>query len=110
MSQVLRVMVCSIAIVAATAIGSAQTQQPTPQQPTATTTPQVPAAPEEKPPLAGANSFTEAQAKERIGTAGYQNISDLQKDNAGIWRGTAMKEGKQVKIALDFRGNVVASE
>jgi hypothetical protein len=59
-------------------------------------------------PLAGANSFTEAQAKSRIESMGFTQISGLQKDKDGIWRGSAMKEGKSVNVALDYRGNVVA--
>ena len=38
-------------------------------------------------PAAGANSFTEAQAKSRIEKAGYSNVSDLIKDKDGIWKG-----------------------
>jgi putative membrane protein len=32
----------------------------------------------------------------------------LTKDDKGIWRGTANKDGKQTAVALDFQGNVVA--
>lgn len=114
MSRTFSIVVLSVAIVAGAATASAQTTQPTtPQQtkpPTTTTVPKTPSASEQTPPLSGANSFTEAQAKDRIGKAGYQSVSSLQKDDAGIWRGTAMKDGKQMKIALDFRGNIVASE
>jgi hypothetical protein len=28
-------------------------------------------------------------------------------DNDGIWRGKAQKNGRQVGVALDYRGNVV---
>jgi len=59
-------------------------------------------------PAAGANSFTEAQAKSRIEEAGYSNISSLIKDKDGIWRGNASKGGTTVGVALDFQGNVVA--
>ncbi|MGT2466424.1 DUF4142 domain-containing protein [Mesorhizobium atlanticum] len=59
-------------------------------------------------PVPGANSFTEAQAKSRIQDAGFSNVSALTKDESGIWRGTAEKDGKQVAVALDFKGNVVA--
>lgn len=59
-------------------------------------------------PVPGANSFTEAQAKSRIQDAGFSNVSALTKDDQGIWRGTADKDGKQVPVALDFQGNVVA--
>jgi len=42
-------------------------------------------------PAAGANSFTEAQAKSRIEAAGYSNVSGLTKDKDGIWRGKASR-------------------
>src|SRR4051795_7984497 len=51
-------------------------------------------------PAAGANSFTEAQAKSRIEANGFANVSDLRKDDQGVWRGKAMKDGKSVKEAL----------
>jgi len=59
-------------------------------------------------PVAGANSFTEGQAKSRIEAKGYNDVSSLQKDNNGVWRGKAKKDGKQVDVSLDFQGNVVA--
>ena len=59
-------------------------------------------------PLEGANSFTEGQAKDRAEAAGFTEVSGLQKDDKGIWRGTAKRGGSQVKIAIDFKGNVVA--
>ncbi|MER9364924.1 DUF4142 domain-containing protein [Mesorhizobium sp. M0518] len=59
-------------------------------------------------PVPGANSFTEDQAKSAIEKAGYSDVSALTKDDKGIWRGTASKDGKSVPIALDFQGNVVA--
>ena len=59
-------------------------------------------------PAAGANSFTEAQAKSRIEKAGYTNVSSLSKDKDGIWKGTASKGGTSVVVALDYQGNVVA--
>ena len=58
-------------------------------------------------PVAGANSFTEAQARERMEKAGYTQVSGLRKDDQGIWRASAMQGGKQVNVSLDFRGNVV---
>ena len=58
-------------------------------------------------PVAGANSFTEGQAKSRIESHGFSNVTDLKKDDAGIWRGKAMKDGKSVDVSLDFQGNVV---
>ena len=58
-------------------------------------------------PAAGANSFTEGQAKSRIEAAGFSNVSGLMKDKDGIWRGTASKGGTTTNVALDFQGNVV---
>jgi hypothetical protein len=59
-------------------------------------------------PAAGANNFTETQAKSRIEAAGYTNVSGLVKDKNGIWRGTATKGGTVgVDVALDYQGNVV---
>ncbi len=59
-------------------------------------------------PAAGANSFTEGQAKSRIESNGYANVSDLRKDDQGVWRGKAMKDGKSVNVSLDFQGNVTS--
>ena len=60
-------------------------------------------------PLEGANSFTEGQAQDRVTAAGYADVSALTKDDKGIWRGTAMKGEKSVKVAVDYKGNVVAN-
>jgi hypothetical protein len=57
-------------------------------------------------PEAGANSFTEAQAKDRIEKAGFSKVTGLRKDDQGIWRATAAKGDAQVNVSLDFRGNV----
>ncbi len=57
--------------------------------------------------LQGANSFNEDQAKLRIEAKGYSNVSGLQKDNHGIWRGEAtMKDGRPVAVILDLEGNI----
>ncbi|WP_158668492.1 hypothetical protein [Bradyrhizobium guangdongense] len=57
-------------------------------------------------PVAGRNSFTEGQAKSRIEDAGYSNVSGLQKDNEGVWRGKADKAGAKTDVSVDFQGNV----
>lgn len=59
-------------------------------------------------PVEGANSFTEAQAKERIEEAGYTDVNGLKLDDKGVWQATAMKDGKSVAVALDYQGNVTA--
>ena len=111
----------ALAIVAA-APAFAQTQTPTKSVPStpapAMTAPgtvlvpnaaETPAKPVPGAPLAGANSFTESQAKARIEAKGFTNVSGLKKDDGSIWRGKAMKDGKSVSIALDYQGNVVAN-
>jgi uncharacterized protein with FMN-binding domain len=65
-------------------------------------------APEPGAPIKGANSFTEGQAKDRVVAAGFTSVSSLVKDSDGVWRGSAMKDGKSVKVAVDFKGNVVS--
>ena len=57
-------------------------------------------------PVAGANSFTEGQAKSRIESAGFTNVTALKKDDKGIWRGKASKGGSSTDVSVDFQGNV----
>jgi protein CpxP len=56
----------------------------------------------------GANSFTEGQVRSRLDLAGFKDAKDLAKGEDGIWRGTAMQDGKAVKVGLDFKGNAAA--
>jgi opacity protein-like surface antigen len=58
-------------------------------------------------PVAGRNSFTEGEAKSRIEKMGFSDISNLNKDEQGVWRGRAMKDGKTVDVSLDYQGNVI---
>jgi hypothetical protein len=58
-------------------------------------------------PLKGANSFTEGQAKDRANAQGFMSVTNLKKDGDGIWRGSAMQDGKAVQVAVDYKGNVV---
>ena len=58
-------------------------------------------------PVAGANSFTEGQARARMEEKGFGNLADLKKDDQGVWRATSTKDGKSVNVALDYQGNVV---
>jgi len=67
-------------------------------------------APEPGAPLKGANSFTQAQARDRAIAAGLTQVTTLVKDPDGIWRGTAKKGDVRVKVAVDFKGNVVAEQ
>ena len=58
-------------------------------------------------PVAGRNSFTEGEAKSRIEKMGFGNVSDLKKDDNGVWRGRAMKNGQMVDVSVDYQGNVI---
>ncbi|PWL16566.1 hypothetical protein DKP76_16450 [Falsochrobactrum shanghaiense] len=57
-------------------------------------------------PVAGENSFTEDQARERIMDAGFTDITNLQLGEDGIWSADAAQNGQTVKVLLDFQGNV----
>jgi hypothetical protein len=70
----------------------------------AVNTPNSPSNPQA--PVAGANSFTESQAKSRLETNGFSNVSALQKDANGVWRGKAQKGGRTLDVSVDFQGNV----
>jgi hypothetical protein len=58
--------------------------------------------------VSGSNSFTEGQAKSRIESNGYEHVTGLKKDERGVWRGKATKDGKSVDVGLDFKGDVVS--
>jgi hypothetical protein len=60
-------------------------------------------------PAKGANSFTMGEAKSRIESNGFTNVSDLTKDGDGIWRGSAQKAGSSTQVWLDYKGNVGGS-
>ena len=84
-------------------------------QPAAATAPDANAAaqPQAGPPQVaataletGANSFTEDQARKRLEDAGLAEVSGLAKDDQGVWRGKAMRDGKPVSVGLDYKGNV----
>jgi hypothetical protein len=57
-------------------------------------------------PVAGRNSFTEGQAKSKLEDAGYADVTELKKDDKGVWRGQASKGGSAAAVSVDFQGNV----
>lgn len=80
---------------------------------TGTTNPAIDVKPKGSPETTGAvtpgaNSFTEGQARSRIEAQGFANVMDLKKDDQGVWRGRAMRNGQSTNVMLDFRGNVSA--
>ena len=56
-------------------------------------------------PVAGANSFTEGQAKSRIEARGYTNVAGLTKDGDGVWR--PFEPGKLYTITLQTDGGLI---
>lgn len=57
-------------------------------------------------PLEGANSYTQGQVEEMLTENGFTDVQGLMKDDKGIWRGTAMHDGKKGDVAIDYRGNL----
>jgi hypothetical protein len=56
--------------------------------------------------VAGRNSFTEGQAKSKIEEAGYSNVTELKKDDAGVWHGKASKGSSKVRMSTKASSNV----
>ena len=57
-------------------------------------------------PARGANSFSEGEARRRIESGGFSGVGALHKDDGGVWRGTATKNGASAQVWLDYKGNV----
>lgn len=89
--------ILTAAVIGGCGVAFAQTPAPAP-------TPMP--APSATTPQAGANSFTEAQARSWIEKAGYTDVGALVKSEDGVWRGSAKKNGVNVAVAVDFKGNV----
>jgi hypothetical protein len=91
----------------------------TPDQPCSTTvTPNSPSStlPTSPPPAASTagrrsteRAITADQAKSQIEAQGYANVSGLQKDAKGVWRGKAVKDGVTVNVNLDGNGKITAN-
>lgn len=97
-----KITILSAGLVLAASGAFAQSQTPSTTQ----TTPAIKTEQNPGAPVAGKNSFTEGQAKSRIEDAGYKNVTGLKLDGQGVWRGTAMKDGKKAGVSLDYQGNV----
>lgn len=108
----MRLTFSTIAVVAA--LTSAAVAQTNPaNQGTGSSNPAVTNKPADSPsstgPLEpGANSFTEAQARSRLEAQGLSNVTDLRKDEQGIWRGKALRSGQPVSVGIDYKGTVQA--
>ncbi len=60
-------------------------------------------------PTPGANSYTEAQAKSAIESAGYTAVGPLTQNADGLWQGKASKDGIETQVSVDYKGAVTAS-
>jgi hypothetical protein len=100
------VIAVALALIAGAAAAQAQNPpaQPGPNNPAVSTTGRNNA----DQPVSGANSFTQSQAMKRIEERGFSDVAELRKDDQGVWRGKARKDGKPVEVSLDFQGNVIA--
>nr|WP_069883034.1 PepSY domain-containing protein [Bosea sp. BIWAKO-01] len=94
-----RTMIAAVVGVAAILGAQAQTSTTAP-----TPSPNAPA--DANAPLPGANSFTEGQAKSRLEANGYTAVSELKKDDNGVWKGRATHDGQPVNVSVDYRGNI----
>ena len=104
----MRKVILALAALAATSTAWAQTAPPANRDANTPAVNSPNSPPNPGAPVAGANSFTEGQAKSRIEDKGFKNVSGLQKDGSGVWRGKADQNGKAVNVTVDFQGNVVA--
>lgn len=108
-----KMIALATACVFASSMSFAQTAT-TPESPAATTAQPPAEAPNQVTPNAtnsmapveGKNSFTEAQAKERIEKDGFSDVMGLKLDDKGIWQGSAKKTGADVTVKLDYQGNI----
>jgi hypothetical protein len=60
-------------------------------------------------PTPGASSYTEAQAKSAIETAGYTGVGPLTQNANGLWQGKAIKDGQAVSVSVDYKGAVTTN-
>ena len=61
-------------------------------------------------PAHGANSFTMGEAKSRMEHDGFSNVTNMHKDNDGVWRAQAQKDGGSAQVWLDYKGNIGAGQ
>lgn len=61
-------------------------------------------------PAAGATSFTEGQARDRLAERGYSDPIQLTRAEDGSWRGTATQDGQSINVVVDYQGNVTTGQ
>ena len=99
----MRPTIISLLMLASTSASFAQNAQPPANRDANTPAVNSPNSPPNPgAPVAGANSFTEGQARSRIEDKGFKNVSGLKKDDSGVWRAKADHNGKAVNVSVDF--------
>lgn len=104
----MRTMIFAAALLGASALSAVAQTSATPSNDANTPAVATPGTKNPTAPVAGHNSFTQAQAKERMEKAGYSGVTALKLDDKGVWQSSAMKDGKSVSVTLDYQGNIVA--
>jgi hypothetical protein len=107
--KILQILAVSAAIAfGTTSFAAAQDQSGPAPSPNATQNPALksPNMMADAPLAKGHNSFTKAEARARIQTAGYARVTDLVLDGDGLWQAHATRNGQPVNVALDYKGNV----
>lgn len=51
--------------------------------------------------------FPKNEARQRLEANGFREVSELQLDEKGIWRGQATASGKRVNVAVDVQGEII---
>jgi hypothetical protein len=55
----------------------------------------------------GSDNLYQDEARLRIEEKGYYDVTNLDKDSRGIWRGNArLEDGRTVDVTLDLEGNI----
>lgn len=58
------------------------------------------------PPAPVVITLTEADARARIESAGYTNVTGLTQDTSGTWTATGTQNGATINVMIDPAGNV----
>lgn len=102
------IIIVAALLAASSLSAAAQTAAPAPSKDASTPAVAAPETANPAAPVAGKNSFTEAQAKDRLEKNGFSEVTGLKLDDNGIWQATAKKDAASRTVSLDYQGNIVA--